>query len=90
MFKSTVSYYVTGAAINFRLRGTAPDVTRDVNRLFNYGVISKLPVDFKEGDSTAVTVQSDRGRMERGFQSFAEVSLRQSIRGVALRSRGKS
>lgn len=62
-----------GAAINLYLTAPAAELVQEVNRLFNFGVISAVPESFEEGVDTHVMVQSDPQRFERGHVAMAVV-----------------
>ena len=64
-----------GAGINLALNGDSTELAMHVNNLYNYGVISRVPDFFKEGQDDSVTVQSDRGRLLRGYIAMAHVAL---------------
>lgn len=83
-----------GAGLNILISGKPDEVTREVNKLYNYGVITNIPDSFKEkndkqeGDDWVV-VQSDPGRFNRGMEAiavaelFGDVDLKQALKGVA-------
>ncbi len=90
MFNSSIAYSRNGASINLHLTGEPCAVTRDVSMLYNYGVISKFPDDYKENETAQIVVQSDAGRVARGFNAMASSRMHGSIRQVYLRSHSKA
>lgn len=70
-----------GAAKNLTLicEGPQPQEVRaaqlslEVNKLFNYGVISSIPVTYDPNKDVMIMVQSDEKRMKKGFAAMASV-----------------
>lgn len=77
-----------GAGINLALSGEAAELATHVNRLYNYGVVSNIPDFYKEGEDDFVTVQSDRGRLLRGYIAMASVAL-QANKARTAKLKGK-
>lgn len=66
-----IELYKIGASWNISLTGIAEDVAEAVNKLFNYGAISKIPDNFMEGIDTFVVVQSDKNRFVKAMRTVA-------------------
>lgn len=49
------------------VKESAEKLKLHINRLYNYGIISNIPVTYDETKDTTVMVQTDRGRMLKGF-----------------------
>lgn len=84
--KQTIEKF--GACFNLTLIGTPAEVAARVNTLFNYGVISNVPETFDEKTDGCVMVQTDAGRLERGFNAIAQVEL-QADKMLTAKYKGK-
>lgn len=73
----TLSHF--GAAFHIQIAGTPKDVAAQVNRLHNFGIITAIDENYKEGIDHIARVNSYTGRFERGIRAMARVNVRGSL-----------
>ena len=66
-----------GGGLKITLTGTVEQVDAGVNQLFNYGIISNVPEDYREGRDESVTCSSYRPRFLRGLKCLAECQMKE-------------
>lgn len=78
----TLSHF--GAAFRIQISGSPATVARRVARLFNFGVITSIGEEYKEGVDHIANVQSYGARFESGLRSMARVNIRAALlkRGI--------
>lgn len=78
----TIAHFGGGYRIN--IAGTAPAVAGELNRLYNYGVISSFDESFRPGEDTVVLAKSYPARFNKGIAALARVKVEGKIakRGI--------
>ncbi len=64
-----------GAGLKITLAGKPAALAREVNRLFNHGIVTGIPDDYDSEKDGAVTVSSYPARFTSGLRSMAEAKL---------------
>lgn len=64
-----------GAARNLTVSGNPADVEMEVNRLYNWGIVTNIPETYNPEIDMRVFLQSDEGRLNRGFLAMAITKL---------------
>jgi hypothetical protein len=65
-----------GAAINLYISAFQPEeITIIVNQMFNLGIVSKIPDDYREDIDCSIVLQSDRKRFLKGIIALCTIQL---------------
>jgi len=73
---------------HLQFHGPANALAREVNRMFNFGIITNIPEEFKPGEHETVTCATYPKRMKLGAEALANVEISRSVLNHTVR-RGK-
>lgn len=76
-----------GGGFRIQIAGAPLEVEREMNRLFNAGVLTSFDEGYRPGEDTVVNAKSYPARFESGIAALASIQVRGAMRKHGVRGK---